>query len=200
MTRTVHCVKLGREAEGLDRPPYPGELGQRIFENVSKEAWKQWLAHQTMLINEYRLVPFEPKARNPEADIEAVPAPLLTIQDVVAGYGQRQADGLPLVRAVQNVSLKVEKGRNLGIIGESGCGKSTLARTIAGILPAAFGKIVFDGKELGHSAREQGGRRLIERTERDRRQQIVVLQLAEQPAERRIVLLLFGADGGHDEE
>ena len=56
-------MKLGREAEGLDRPPYPGELGQRIFENVSKEAWKQWLAHQTMLINEYRLVPFEPKAR-----------------------------------------------------------------------------------------------------------------------------------------
>jgi Fe-S cluster biosynthesis and repair protein YggX len=56
-------VKLGREAEGLDRPPYPGELGQRIFENVSKEAWKQWLGHQTMLINEYRLVPFEPKAR-----------------------------------------------------------------------------------------------------------------------------------------
>jgi Fe-S cluster biosynthesis and repair protein YggX len=56
-------VKLDREAEGLDRPPYPGELGQRIFENVSKEAWQKWLAHQTMLINEYRLVPFEPKAR-----------------------------------------------------------------------------------------------------------------------------------------
>ena len=63
MARTVHCVKLGREAEGLDRPPYPGELGQRIFENVSKEAWQKWLGHQTMLINEYRLVPFEPKAR-----------------------------------------------------------------------------------------------------------------------------------------
>jgi Fe-S cluster biosynthesis and repair protein YggX len=56
-------VKLGREAEGLDRPPYPGELGQRIFESVSREAWQQWLAHQTMLINEYRLVVFEPKAR-----------------------------------------------------------------------------------------------------------------------------------------
>jgi len=56
-------VKLGREAEGLDRPPYPGELGQRIFENVSKEAWQKWLGHQTMLINEYRLVAFEPKAR-----------------------------------------------------------------------------------------------------------------------------------------
>ena len=63
MTRMVQCVKLGREAEGLDKPPYPGELGQRIFENVSKEAWRQWLNHQTMLINEYRLVPFEPKAR-----------------------------------------------------------------------------------------------------------------------------------------
>ncbi|MCY1239756.1 Oligopeptide transport ATP-binding protein OppF [compost metagenome] len=57
------------------------------------------------------------------------------------------------MRAVEHVSLKVEKGRNLGIIGESGCGKSTLARTIAGILPAAVGKIVFDGKELGRSAR-----------------------------------------------
>lgn len=56
-------MKLGREAEGLEKPPYPGELGQRIFENVSKEAWKQWLGHQTMLINEYRLVTFEPKAR-----------------------------------------------------------------------------------------------------------------------------------------
>jgi Fe-S cluster biosynthesis and repair protein YggX len=56
-------VLLGREAEGLERAPYPGELGQRILENVSKEAWQKWLAHQTMLINEYRLVVFEPKAR-----------------------------------------------------------------------------------------------------------------------------------------
>ncbi len=54
---------LGREAEGLARVPYPGELGQRIFDNVSKEAWQKWLGHQTMLINEYRLVAFEPKAR-----------------------------------------------------------------------------------------------------------------------------------------
>ncbi len=54
---------LGREAEGLARVPYPGELGQRIFDNVSKEAWQKWLAHQTMLINEYRLVAFEQKAR-----------------------------------------------------------------------------------------------------------------------------------------
>ena len=63
MTRTVHCIKLGREAEGLDRPPYPGELGQKIFDNVSKEAWQMWLRHQTMLINENRLSPIDPKAR-----------------------------------------------------------------------------------------------------------------------------------------
>ena len=63
MTRTVKCVKLGIEADGLDRPPYPGELGKRIFESVSKEAWQHWLAHQTMLINEYRLTPIDPKDR-----------------------------------------------------------------------------------------------------------------------------------------
>ena len=63
MTRMVHCVKLGKEAEGLDRPPYPGELGQRIFENVSREAWQQWLRQQTMLINEYRLTPINPEHR-----------------------------------------------------------------------------------------------------------------------------------------
>ena len=63
MSRQVKCVLLGIEAEGLDYPPYPGEIGQRIFENVSKQAWQQWLAHQTMLINEYRLTPIEPKAR-----------------------------------------------------------------------------------------------------------------------------------------
>lgn len=63
MTRTVHCVKLDRDAEGLDRPPYPGELGQRIFEHVSREGWQLWLRHQTMLINEYRLTPIEPKDR-----------------------------------------------------------------------------------------------------------------------------------------
>jgi Fe-S cluster biosynthesis and repair protein YggX len=64
-------VLLGIEAEGLDRPTYPGELGQRIFENVSKQAWQQWLAHQTMLINEYRLTPIEPKAREfLEAEME----------------------------------------------------------------------------------------------------------------------------------
>jgi Fe-S cluster biosynthesis and repair protein YggX len=61
--RTVNCVMLGKEAEGLDYAPYPGPLGQRIYEQVSKEAWRRWLAHQTMLINEYRLTPIEPEAR-----------------------------------------------------------------------------------------------------------------------------------------
>ncbi len=63
MSRKIHCVKLGIEAEGLERPPYPGALGQRIFEQVSKQAWQQWLAHQTMLINENRLSPMDPEAR-----------------------------------------------------------------------------------------------------------------------------------------
>lgn len=63
MTRMVHCVKLGREAEGLERQPYPGEMGKRVFEHVSKQAWGEWLSHQTMLINENRLSPMDPKAR-----------------------------------------------------------------------------------------------------------------------------------------
>lgn len=63
MTHLVHCVKLGREAEGLDRPPYPGELGKRIHANVSKQVWQDWLRHQTMLINENRLSPMDPKSR-----------------------------------------------------------------------------------------------------------------------------------------
>ena len=63
MTRTVQCVLLKREAPGLDRPPYPGALGQRIFSEVSREAWSAWVRHQTMLINEYRLTPVDPKAR-----------------------------------------------------------------------------------------------------------------------------------------
>jgi len=63
MSRMVNCVKLGREAEGLDRPTYPGELGKRIYENVSKEAWQAWIKHQTMLINENRLNLADAKAR-----------------------------------------------------------------------------------------------------------------------------------------
>ncbi|HEU0189269.1 MAG TPA: oxidative damage protection protein [Gallionella sp.] len=63
MARMVHCVKLGREAEGLDRLTYPGPLGQRIFENVSKEAWQGWIKYQTMLVNENRLNLSDPQAR-----------------------------------------------------------------------------------------------------------------------------------------
>lgn len=63
MARTITCVMFGEGAEGLDYAPYPGELGQRIYENVSKQAWQRWLGHQTMLINEYRLTPIEPDAR-----------------------------------------------------------------------------------------------------------------------------------------
>ena len=63
MTRMVHCVKLNKEAEGLATPTYPGELGKKIFENVSKEAWQLWLRQQTMLINEMRLTPINPEHR-----------------------------------------------------------------------------------------------------------------------------------------
>ncbi|HUP91785.1 MAG TPA: oxidative damage protection protein [Solimonas sp.] len=63
MSRTVHCVKLKRDAEGLERQPYPGALGLRIYENVSKEAWQQWIEQQTRLINEYRLVLSDATAR-----------------------------------------------------------------------------------------------------------------------------------------
>jgi len=59
----IHCKKLQREAEGLDFAPWPGELGQRIYDGISKAAWAQWLAHQTLLINENRLSPLDPKTR-----------------------------------------------------------------------------------------------------------------------------------------
>lgn len=62
--RLIHCVKLNKEAEGLTRPPLPGELGQNIYEQISKEAWQQWLDHQTMLINEYRLNLMDAKSRS----------------------------------------------------------------------------------------------------------------------------------------
>ncbi len=63
MGEMVHCVILDKEAEGLDKAPYPGELGQRILQNVSKEGWKKWIAHQTMLMNEHRLSPIDPQHR-----------------------------------------------------------------------------------------------------------------------------------------
>ncbi len=61
MSRMVHCAKLGIDAEGLDKPPFPGEQGQRIYENISAKAWQEWLKLQTMLINEHRLMPFDPQ-------------------------------------------------------------------------------------------------------------------------------------------
>jgi len=63
MSRMVNCIKLGREAEGLEFPPVPGELGKRLYENVSKEAWQQWVKLQTMLINENRLSLADAKSR-----------------------------------------------------------------------------------------------------------------------------------------
>ena len=64
MSENVLCKKLGKELPALARAPYPGEKGQRILENISQEAWQLWLKHQTMLINEYRLTPIEPKDRS----------------------------------------------------------------------------------------------------------------------------------------
>jgi Fe-S cluster biosynthesis and repair protein YggX len=63
MARTVKCVKLGQELPGLEKPPFPGELGDRIYENVSQEAWDMWLEHQVLLINHYGLVLADPQAR-----------------------------------------------------------------------------------------------------------------------------------------
>ena len=65
-TRMVHCVKFGKELPGLDRVPWKGELGKRVYENVSKEAWKLWVEYSKMLMNEYRLNPLDPKT---QADI-----------------------------------------------------------------------------------------------------------------------------------
>ena len=63
MNKTIQCIKLQKAGEQMDSPPYPGSLGERIYESVSKEAWQLWLQHQTMLINEYRLSPIDPKSR-----------------------------------------------------------------------------------------------------------------------------------------
>ncbi len=63
MARTVKCMKLGVEAEGLDSPPFPGPKGQFIYDNVSQQAWQEWMNMQTMIINEQRLASFDPKAK-----------------------------------------------------------------------------------------------------------------------------------------
>jgi Fe-S cluster biosynthesis and repair protein YggX len=64
MSRTVNCVKLGKDLPGLDSPPWPGELGERIFSSVSLEAWKLWEERMTMILNEYRLLPFQKEAQD----------------------------------------------------------------------------------------------------------------------------------------
>lgn len=104
------------------------------------------------------LAAFAPAGRVPAqaADPEgAPPRPVLELEAVSAGYGKLRADGTPLILAVDKVSFKLERGRNLGIIGESGCGKSTLARSIAGILPPCSGTISFDGKPIAPLARDR---------------------------------------------
>ncbi len=63
MSRIVHCVKLGKDLPGLEAPPWPGELGQRVFENVSADAWKMWEERMKMILNEYRLLPFQKEAQ-----------------------------------------------------------------------------------------------------------------------------------------
>ncbi|ANL31590.1 dipeptide ABC transporter ATP-binding protein (plasmid) [Rhizobium phaseoli] len=94
---------------------------------------------------------FKPEARAKSPDKQQSKA-ILQVQDLIAGYGPIQADGTPLVKALKSVSVEVESGCNLGIIGESGCGKSTLARTVAGIIPATAGKITFNGQTLAPAA------------------------------------------------
>ena len=63
MARMVHCLKLNKEAEGLDLAPLPGPLGQKVYENISKEAWNEWIRLQTMMVNEYQLNLADPEAR-----------------------------------------------------------------------------------------------------------------------------------------
>jgi len=103
------------------------------------------------------LAAFSPPGRIPAqaAPNDAAPRPVLELETVSAGYGKLQADGTPLMLAVDKVSFKLERGRNLGIIGESGCGKSTLARTIAGIIPPSSGAIYFNGKRMAPQARDR---------------------------------------------
>jgi peptide/nickel transport system ATP-binding protein len=104
---------------------------------------------------------FKPEARAKSLEPQQSKA-ILQVQDLVAGYGPIQADGTPMIKALRSVSVEVERGRNLGIIGESGCGKSTLARTIAGIIPASAGKITFHEQTLAPAARDRTREQLRE--------------------------------------
>ncbi|MGE7418713.1 ABC transporter ATP-binding protein, partial [Methylobacterium tarhaniae] len=96
-----------------------------------------------------------PGAAPRPARLDQDEAPLLVVRDVVAGYGKRDSNGLPALRILKGVSLELARGRNLGIVGESGCGKSTLARVIAGILPAAKGEILLEGRPLAPDFRQR---------------------------------------------
>ncbi|MGD0907264.1 MAG: oxidative damage protection protein [Candidatus Acidiferrales bacterium] len=62
-SRIVHCVKFGKDMPGLDRIPWKGDLGKRVYESVSKDAWKMWIEHSKMLMNEYRLNPLDPQSQ-----------------------------------------------------------------------------------------------------------------------------------------
>jgi len=118
------------------------------------------------------LAAFRPKAQERVPEIETTAnLPLLMVDQLTVGYGSRLRNGEPLVSAVQSISLRLDRGRNLGVIGESGCGKSTLARAIAGILPAHAGGITFNGRELGKAGRS--------RTRNELRQIQIVFQHAD---------------------
>lgn len=111
-----------------------------------------------------------PRAAEPLVAETAKPAPLLDVRNFFAGYG-RVTDGVPLIPVVKDVSFTLERGRNLGIIGESGSGKSTLARAMAGILPAASGQVLLDGRELARDMRA--------RSREDLREMQIVFQSAD---------------------
>ncbi|MBE9640276.1 ABC transporter ATP-binding protein [Salipiger mangrovisoli] len=118
------------------------------------------------------LAAFEPVPHQPIAQPEqaAKPKPILEVFDLCAGYGPLR-DGVPFAKILKNVNFKLERGRNLGVIGESGSGKSTLARAIAGILPAYRGGVMVDGKELKPD--------LQNRSKDDLRRMQMVFQLAD---------------------
>ncbi|MGC2779935.1 MAG: ABC transporter ATP-binding protein, partial [Bradyrhizobium sp.] len=129
--------EAGTTADILERPSHP--YTQQLLAAVTPH-------HET---------------RPPAEDATAADA-LLDVHELSIGYGPRRADGRPAIIAVDDVSLRVARGRNLGIIGESGCGKSTLARAIAGILPSHAGGVVFEGRELGRHARDRSPDQLRE--------------------------------------
>lgn len=103
--------------------------------------------------------------------VQAEPKPILDVQNVTAGYGPPDANGMPRVVALKDVSLTLWPGKNLGVIGESGCGKSTLARTIAGLLAPAKGMVRFNGTDLGGNANQRSKEQL--------RKMQIVFQLAD---------------------